>query len=37
VVNGTFTGSKERRSFQPKVEGSIPSGRIHLLPAARAC
>lgn len=28
VVNGPFTGSKERRSFKPKVASSILVGRI---------
>ena len=28
VVNGSFRGPKERRSFKPKVAGSTPVGRI---------
>jgi hypothetical protein len=28
VVNGPFTGSKERRSFKPKVASSILVGRM---------
>ena len=28
MVNGPFTGSKERRSFKPKVASSILAGRI---------
>ena len=28
VVNGPFTGTKERRSFKPKVASSILVGRI---------
>jgi hypothetical protein len=28
VVNGSFRGAKERRSFKPKVAGSTPVGRI---------
>jgi hypothetical protein len=31
VVNGSFRGPKERRSFKPKVAGSNPVGRIPLL------
>jgi uncharacterized heparinase superfamily protein len=30
VVNGLLTRPKERRSFKPKVESSILSGRIPL-------
>jgi hypothetical protein len=30
VVNGVLTSPKERRSFKPKVESSILSGRIPL-------
>ena len=28
VVNGPFTGTKERRSFKPKVASSILVGRM---------
>ncbi len=28
MVNGSFRGPKERRSFKPKVAGSTPVGRI---------
>jgi hypothetical protein len=35
VVNGLLTRPKERRSFKPKVESSILSGRIPLLSRQR--
>ena len=31
MVNGPFTGTKERRSFKPKVASSILVGRIREL------
>lgn len=35
MVNGSFRGPKERRSFKPKVAGSTPVGRILFIPAYR--
>lgn len=35
MVNGSFRGPKERRSFKPKVAGSNPVGRIPWCFAAR--
>ena len=33
MVNGPFTGTKERRSFKPKVASSILVGRMRGVPA----
>ena len=35
MVNGSFRGPKERRSFKPKVAGSNPVGRIESLQVRR--
>ena len=36
MVNGSFRGPKERRSFKPKVAGSTPVGRIPRCSVCRA-